>query len=70
MLIWISKFPSCKKAFCFTIWKQWSPEKLHLMFPSNCRNKKLWCYDWWTKNDQPVKTDLRPYDNVWKIGTI
>ena len=37
----------------------------------NCRNKRLQCYNQWnTFFDQPVKNDLRTYDNIRKIVTV
>ena len=41
------------------------------MLSSECRNKRLQCYDWWKKNffDQPVKNNKVAYENIWKIAT-
>ena len=34
------------------------------------RNKRLQRYDWWKKLfDQPIKNDIRTYDDIWKIST-
>ena len=44
-------------------------EKVIRNISSNCRNKRLQCYDQWKKFffDQPIKNDLRTYDNIRKI---
>ena len=37
---------------------------------SKSTNKRLQCCDWRTKLFyQPVKNDLRTYDNIWKIAS-
>ena len=44
-------------------------EKITGVF-SDHRNKRLQCYDWRKKFfDQPVKNNLRTYDNLRKIAT-
>ena len=45
------------------------------MFSSDCRNNRLQCYDrflsftFWRNFDQPVRYDLRTYDNIQIIAT-
>ena len=43
--------------------------KLQAIFSSDNENKRLQCYDRW-KNffDQPIKNDLRTYDNIRKMA--
>ena len=43
--------------------------KSQKILTSNCRNKRLQCCDRWKFFDQPVKKDLRTYDNIRKIAT-
>ena len=39
------------------------------MLSSSRINKRLQCYDRWTKPfNQPVRNDLRTYDNIQKIA--
>ena len=41
------------------------------MFTSDCRSKRLQCYDWWKNlfGSAKVKNDLRAYGNFRKIVT-
>ena len=40
---------------------------LRSIFSSNCRNKRLQCYDQWTKIFWSA-SKKRTYDNIWKIA--
>ena len=40
------------------------------MLSSNCGNKRLWFYGRWKKFFQPIKNDLKTYDNIRKIATV
>ena len=45
-------------------------EKVTRDISSNCRKKRLQGFDRWKKFfDQPIKHDLRTYDNIRKIAT-
>ena len=43
---------------------------MQTILSSSCRNKRLQCYDRWTKFffDQPVKNNLKTYNNIRKIA--
>ena len=68
MLNW-SKFSKLKKTFGVIIWKWRTTNKLQTILSSDCRDKKLECYDWWEKLfDQLVRNDLITYDSIQKLA--
>ena len=52
-------------------WNKYQSEStLQAIFSSTYRNKRIQFYNWWKKNfQQPVKIELRTYENIRKIAT-
>ena len=61
-LTW-SKFLRSKKALRFIIWNVMM-QKLQAIFSSDCKNKRLQCYDWWKKFFRSASKKC--FHNIWK----
>ena len=47
-------------------------EQITIDTSSDCRNKRLQCYNWWKEteiSEQLIKNYIRTYDNIWRIAT-
>ena len=65
------KLQRINKLFVLQFEDKYSPNKSQAILSLNCRNKRLQCYNQWTKIFwSATKVDLRTFSNIWKLQIV